>query len=310
MKVYELLEDRTDEGYLTLVSILKKHCKKAINLLDIDQIHPIYRGAYSIGEETEVGGKTESIIYTEVLGRHEARTSKTDSSLFLSFVSESPIWNGVPKRIYSTFGTPSVEMAADFGATWLIIPYDNNKIAEMDTDFNDYEPNDFSMHKIGQMLVSLTYKIKQLRPHNAGDLEELPMDLQDILMEDSLTPNVYHLLSMEEIKAYSASLKRLFIELQKPSSAIDILDGIDEVCGNLIDAMNTDDLYQFLNTNINPEKMGVTVHHSYSETKQMPEKAEVWFEGNYIAIKYVGRKSMKDFIYENWFKELVKDVFE
>ena len=312
MKVHELLEDKTDEGYLTLVSTLRKHCKKAINALDIDQVHPIFRGAYSIGKETEVGGKTESIIYTEVLGRHEARTSKTENSLFLSFVSESPIWNGIPKRTYSTFCTPSTEMAADFGAIWLIIPYDNNKIAVMSTDFNDFEPNDFSMHNIGKMLVSLIYKIKKIQSHNSYDFNELPMDLKDILMEPSLTPNVYYIMSIEEIKAYSASLKKLFIELQKPSSAnIDTLDAINDVCGTLIDAMNTDDLYQFLNTNINPDKMGVTLHQSYSASKQMPENAEVWFEGNYIAMKYVGgKRSMKDFTFEDWFKQLAKDVLE
>lgn len=50
------------------------------------------------------------------------------------------------------------------------------------------------------------------------------------------------------------------------------------------------------------------MYSSYVDTKQMEKKTEIWFEGNYIAIKYVGRRSMKDFIYEDWFKQLAKDV--
>lgn len=285
MKIKELFEDQTDEDLAELVKVIKAICPKNFKALIEGKAPALYRGT-SQGAHAQALG----LLYFASPGRALPRESKTDSNVFISFATFSPLWKDVPRRSYSNSASTSWEVADQFdGRPHLIIPADSVKsFACMEIDFNEF---DFD----GTNLLNLSAELSVIKsaalrfyrtPYERNKYESFADLVRDNMPAFS---NTNRRLTLEDIQKLSdaiESIKKYFKD--RPRDAV--FDGIIDDIRFVVTQSTLSDvsLIQWLEENLRPDEMSIRVSESYeglSRIRMTPE-SEIWFEGEYLALRF------------------------
>jgi hypothetical protein len=298
MKIKELLEDNRELD--TLIKVINQVCPKNFKALIEGRAPVLYRGT-SQKAEAKVG----NLLYFVSPARSNPRESKTHSNVFISFATFSPLWKGVPRRSYSSSASTSLEIASDFGgAAHLIIPSDSVKsFACMDTDFNEFDYGDIDLLNLsGQISV---IKSKALRFYKSPDEVNKYKSFADIIKDNmQVFSNTSALLTLDDIQKLSdaiESIKKYFKDQPRSAEFYGSIDYIKDMAESTLSDVS---LMQWLEENVNPDKMGIQVSTTYAGLSRiaLTPQSEVWFEGEYLALRFFSSTR-----YANEIPDLLKD---
>jgi hypothetical protein len=288
MKIKELFEDDADNELADLIKVIKTVCPKNFKALIEDKAHALYRGT-SQGAHAQALG----LLYFASPGRALPRESKTDSNVFISFATFSPLWKDVPRRSYCNSASTSWEVADQFeGRAHLIIPADSVKsFACMETDFNKF---DFD----GTDLLDLSRELAAIKS-NALYFYRTPYERDKYksfadLVRDNMPAfsNTNRQLTLEDIQKLSdaiESIKKYFKDQPRDTVFDGIIDNIRWPLQTMESTLGDVSLMQWLEENLRPDEMSIRVSESYeglSRIRMTPE-SEIWFEGEYLALRFI-----------------------
>lgn len=277
MKVADLLYnvDITDE----LLNIIRDKCEHNFRFFASQPLNgpKLYRGM-DVSDINVPIKRSGSIEYAIVPERVKPRKSQTSSNLFLSYISQSPTWQDIPARQYSTSCTTSLSTAEDFGDAYLIIPFDSvTEFAGCSTDFNLVP-----IGKDGNMLDFLSC-ISSLRVEL--NLASHPNPSFSMMMNSNvLQKTMDEMWSMEEIAQFSDMCEkaRKFISGQPPGYRY-AFDDLDRELNLLLDITGGKSLSDFFKS-LTPKKMGVSTGNIQILKKLKSSEPEIWFRGPYLLI--------------------------
>jgi hypothetical protein len=310
MKIKELFEDGADKELADLIKVIKTVCPKNFKALIEGQgiVPALYRGTSQLPHPIAPG-----LLYFVSPARSTPRESKTGSNVFVSFATSSPLWKDIPRRAYSSSAGTTYDVADAFeGRPYLIIPADNVKsFACMETDFNKFDFSD----EDEVTLLDLGDKIETLRGdflhfyRNAGDVSK-DKSFADVVKASRpafANKNVY--LTSQNIRELSdaiESVKKYFKDQPRTAVFSSLMENIKFTSDELDSSLNNMTLIQWLEENMNPDKMGIEVSTSYAGLSRimLTSQSEVWFEGEYLALRFVSDKMRADDVVRVLRKEL------
>jgi len=308
MKLSQLFE--SNNGYLTLVELLKRNCKKNFASLCSGRVQPLYRGMAVAASEYTSTDKGYRFLITAERKTRRSSTFTDGNNILLSFASNHSSWHNVPPREYSSFMTPSFYDAKLHGYPWLIIPYDSvDSYAVMSTDFN-YSVPDISP------FTRLQDAIRKAQDHMIDEFDE---ELKNLISREELSFPRDHMYSLDDIKKLSNSVKQLMDYVNKHEDLFsfnnDELYHLQHALNDVKNALRDietefgDDLWDWLENNLIPEQLGVEIFN-FDQLNRLPASGEVWFVGPYVAITGNDPKDREDLINSEWLAQLCQDVLK
>ena len=292
----------------SIVSVAKAYKKNIATTIESKFF--MFRNSESHAELTI--DNTTGAYWREVRTRDTSRSQSgySDTALLMKWVDAT--WKGFPRRSWSYFATQNRSHAKMFGDehdALLIIPADNvKKFAYMKTDFNLTKHED--LMKLSTNLDAFWHDIgDEFNKTESSYIKNIGKDVilkRRLQYEEPITDkNVVKIVEAlnELTDNYQTYFNHVFADGEaQHDDEREFLDTLQMWKESSTDKGTVEDMM----AQINPMNFGAALYTNYSALaaeKSSSRSDEIWFEGPYLAINYLGVDDTIDLL-EDIYKRL------